>query len=137
MTRIPPTSEQRHLDDSLLTFDISTLLTQIKSENEWQKGERNATTLLQSHGLRVVLVAMHAGTLIKQHQANSPFSFQVIEGKIKFNTPTKSVTVTKGQLLTLHPGIRHDLEAIEESAFLLTLTTPQSHVAESPISQNE
>jgi len=135
MTRIPPTSEQRSLDGSLLTFDISTLLTQIKSEDEWQKGERNATTLLQSHGLRIVLVAMHAGALIKQHQTNSPFSFQVIEGKIKFNTPTKSVTVTKGQVLTLHPDIRHDLEAIEESAFLLTLAASQSHAEETSISK--
>jgi quercetin dioxygenase-like cupin family protein len=133
--RIPPTAEQRNLDGALWTFDIPTLLTQIKSEDAWQKGKRNATTLLEGHGLRVVLIAMHSGTLIKQHQTINPISLQVIEGRIKFNTHTNSVTLTKGQLLTLHPEIPHDLEALEESAFLLTLATHQSDPEENSISR--
>lgn len=135
--RIPPTAEQRNLDGALLSFDIPTLLAQIKSEDAWQKGKRNATTLLEGNGLRVVLIAMRSGTLMKQHQTINPISFQVIEGRIKFNTNTKSVTLTKGQLLTLHPEIPHDLEALEESAFLLTLATHQSGPAENCISKDE
>lgn len=118
------------LDAPVLIFDIPTLLAQIKRENTWQKGKRNAMTLLKDQGLRVVLVAMHAGKAISSHQAESPMSVQVVAGRLKFNTDSESVTLKKGQVLALQAGIRHDVEALEESAFLLTLATGQSHPAE-------
>lgn len=44
------------LDASLMSFNIIDLLKQIKNESVWQKGKRNAMTLLKSKGLRVLLV---------------------------------------------------------------------------------
>ena len=77
---------------------------------------------------------MRSGTSVKQHQTINPISFQVIEGRIKFNTHTKSASNSyKRAALTLHTDIPHDLEALEESAFLLTLATDQSHPAECSI----
>jgi quercetin dioxygenase-like cupin family protein len=35
--------------------------------------------------------------------------------------PTASIELTAGQLLAVESGIRHDVEAIEDSAFLLTI----------------
>lgn len=118
------------LDAPLLTFDIPTLLAQLKREDTWQKEERNAVTLLKGRGLRVVLIAMHAGTRIPSHQAESPLSVQVVHGRLQLHTDSESITLKKGQLLALQEGIRHDVEALEESAFLLTLATGQSHPVE-------
>jgi quercetin dioxygenase-like cupin family protein len=120
----------RLLDAPLSTFDVSTLLKEIKSEQTWQKGTRNAKTLLKGQRLRVVLVAMHAGTLMESHRADAPISLQVIEGRLKFSTDSEFLVLRKGQVLTLQAGIRHKIEALKESAFLLTLATSQSHPAE-------
>jgi quercetin dioxygenase-like cupin family protein len=114
-----------------LTFDLSVLLTQLKHEAAWQKGTRNGMTLFKGQGLRVVLVAMHAGTVIPSHRADSPLSFQVIEGVLKFSTDAQVFTLGKGQLLTLQAGIPHVVAAVEEAAFLLTLATETPHSVES------
>jgi quercetin dioxygenase-like cupin family protein len=118
------------LDAPLLTFDIPTMLAQLKCEAPWQTGERNAMTLLKGQGLRVVLVTIHAGTAIPSHQVESPMSVQVVEGCLQFRTDLESVTLKQGQMLILQTSIRHSVEALEESAFLLTLASRQLHPAE-------
>jgi quercetin dioxygenase-like cupin family protein len=107
----------------VLTFDLTTLLAQIKSEEAWQKGPRNAMTLHKGPGLRVVLVAMHGNTTLPAHRAEGPISVQVLEGILTFGVETHAVTLRAGELLTLHAGIPHSVEALEESALLLTLGT--------------
>jgi quercetin dioxygenase-like cupin family protein len=69
---------------------------------------------------------MHAGTTIPSHRADSPISLQVIEGVLKFSADAQTVTLGQGQLLTLHAGMPHVVEAVEESAFLLTVATEHS-----------
>jgi quercetin dioxygenase-like cupin family protein len=127
-----PTTE-RPLDAPLLTFDIHTLVTQIKREDTWKKGSRSGMTLLKGQGLRVVLVAMRAGTTIPSHRADGPLSLQVVEGAITFSAAPQEVTLTEGQVLTLQAGIPHSVEAIEESAFLLTLAAETPSPAESQL----
>ena len=118
------------LDAPLLTFDIPTLLAQLKHEDLWRTGKRNAMTLLKDRGLRVVLIVMHASTAIPSHQAESPLSVQVVEGRLQVRTDAEPVTLKKGHMLALRAGIRHEIEALEESALLLTLATSQLHPAE-------
>jgi quercetin dioxygenase-like cupin family protein len=129
-TQRPHPVIERPLDAPLLTFDIPTLLSQIKREDSWPKGARNGMTLFKEQALRVVLVAMHAGTVIPSHRAESPISLQVIEGTIKFSTEAQTLTLSTGQLLTLQAGIPHTVEAVEEAAFLLTLATETPHPGE-------
>lgn len=123
-------SPERSLDAPLLTFDIPALLTQMKQESRWQTGDRNAITLLKAQGLRVVLVAMHASTVIPLHHAEGPISVQVLEGRLVFSADSRDVTLGKGQLLTLQPGIAHGLRAIDECAYLLTIASEALHPAE-------
>jgi quercetin dioxygenase-like cupin family protein len=124
-----PTTE-RPIDAPLLTFDVPTLIAQIKSEETWKKGSSNGMTLLKGQGLRVVLVAVRAGTTIPSHRAEGPLSLQVVEGAIKFGAAPQEVTLGEGQVLTLQAGIPHSVEAIEESAFLLTLAAETPSPAE-------
>lgn len=104
---------ERPLDAVLLTFDIPA---QLKQESVWQTGSRNGITLLKTEGLRVVLVAMHAGTVIPVHKAEGPIAVEVVEGRLVFSAASRDVTLGKGQLLTLQPGIAHDLRAIDPPA---------------------
>jgi len=120
----------RPLNAPLLTFDIPALLTQIKEESTWRTGSRNAITLLKTRGLRVVLVVMHAGTVIPPHRAEGPITVQVLEGQLVFSAGSKDVTLAPGQVLTLQPGIAHGLEAKGECGFLLTIASEAAHPAE-------
>ena len=111
---------ERPLDAPLLTFDLASLLTQIKREAAWHKGQ----------GLHVVLVALHAGAVMPSHHADSPISVQVLAGVLTFRTDAQALTLGTGQLLTLQAGILHSVEAVEEAAFLLTLATETAHFVE-------
>ena len=115
-----PTTE-RPLDAPLLTFDMAALVAQLKREEAWHTGARNAMTLHKGPGLRIVLIVMHANTTIPSHHADGPISVQVLEGGLTFRAAAHVVTLRAGQLLTLSAGIPHVVEAQEESAFLLTL----------------
>jgi quercetin dioxygenase-like cupin family protein len=133
--RLPSTAERSlsslgALDFPLMTFDLPTLITQMKREDSWPTAKRNAMTLLKGTELRIVLIVMQAGTAIQAHQTDSPINVQVLEGRLQLSTDSESVTLGKGQMLALQPGIRHGVESRKESAFLLTLATGQLHPVE-------
>jgi quercetin dioxygenase-like cupin family protein len=109
------------LDAPLLTFDLPDLVRQIKSEETWHKAERNTIPLFKTDRMRGVLLALRAGTVISSHRADGPITVQLLEGRIRFSAESQTVTLVKGQLLTLQAGLPHAVEAEEESVFLLTV----------------
>ena len=126
----PHDLEHQPLDAPLLTFDVQDLVDKIKAEETWRRGDRNAMTLMKGKSLRVALVGMQDGAKIKSHRTESAISLQVLEGTIKSNTDSRTVTLKKGSFLTLKAGIPHHVEAQEESVFLLTLAAESPHPAE-------
>ncbi|MGD0466872.1 MAG: hypothetical protein ABSA54_00710 [Terriglobales bacterium] len=63
---------------------------------------------------------------MNDHRAEARISIQALRGKILLHVPDqKSVELSAGQLLTLDCGMHHDVEALEESAFLLTVAWPK------------
>jgi len=118
----PPLSEDnRSLNTSLRTFDLPALIDKMKNNHTWVKGELNAMILLKSPDKQIVLTALHEGTEIKSFQSNESVTFQIIEGKLKFHTRKESVTLNKGQLLTLYENIKYSLTTREETVLLLTI----------------
>ena len=113
---------ERELDAEMITMDLSKLMTQIKEEQSYKTGDKNAITIFKSSGMRIVLVALHQGTEMKTHTAPGVISVQVLEGKISFNTEEKSAERSTNQMLALHAGIPHSVKAIEDAIFLLTLS---------------
>jgi quercetin dioxygenase-like cupin family protein len=127
----PHPMTERPMDASLLTFDLPAVLAQLKREDAWARAPRTGITLLKGQQLRVMLVALHAGTTIPSHQAEGPITVQVIEGTLRFHAEADTLTLQAGQMVTLQGGIPHAVEAVEESAFLLTLAASTPHPAES------
>jgi len=66
-----------------------------------------------------------------QHHADGTISVQVLKGRIQFSTPGESLSLRAGNLLTLAASIKHDVEAQEDSAFLLTIGWPKGKDLES------
>lgn len=113
----------RLLDASMVTIDLVAFAEQIKNEPSWKDSDRNAITVYKTNGLRIVLIALHAGAEMPKHTADGIISLQVLEGQIKFTTDQESVELGKGQMLALHERIPHSVMALQETVFLLTLTT--------------
>lgn len=114
----------------LSTFNLNQQIFEMKQEESWGKFGRSAKTLKKTDCQRLVLNAMKVGTEIKTHQANGPISVHCIAGKIRFSTEEDSVNLENGDLLTLEAFVKHRVEAIEESVFLLTLSPSKPAVIE-------
>lgn len=110
----------------LKTFRIPTLIDQMKQEEIWYKSGRNAKTVLKTPWMRLVLNTMKAGTGIKKHQTKGPISIHCIEGELKLNVEDSSVILQKGDLLTLEENTLHSVDALQETAFLLTIAPMES-----------
>lgn len=108
-------------NDILFTCSLPELVQQLKQEANWEKTGRGASLLQKTERLRLVLNVLKAGAEIKLHQAPGPITVHCIEGKIKFFAEEKEVVLREGEMLSLQEFVRHSVEAVEESAFLLTV----------------
>lgn len=126
----PHVTEERSLDAAWLSFDLPATLKRMKDEETWRSSSRNAMTLMKDRGQRIVLIAMHGRTETAMHRSDGQLSVQVIEGTLRVHTDTQEATLNPGELLVLHAEIPHAIEALRESAFLLTLSTEAAHPAE-------
>jgi quercetin dioxygenase-like cupin family protein len=105
----------------VLSFDLAQELSILQQEGSWQLGDRNARTLVQEPGLRIVLTVLKAGARIREHQTDRPVVIQSVKGYVRVESPDETIDLLAGRLMTLQPGVPHTLEAIEPSAFLLTI----------------
>ncbi len=111
----------RIIDAALVNLDLNEYTSQIKNEKPWSENDRNAITVFKSNGLRLVLIALHKNAEMVKHSAKGMITVHVKEGLIKFSTDEQSVELSAGQMIVLHEGIPHSVQALEESTFLLTL----------------
>jgi quercetin dioxygenase-like cupin family protein len=102
----------------------------MRHEAAWQQGDRNARTLVKQPGLRIVLTLMKGGARLRDHRAPGPISVQTLAGHIRLHVSGETIDLPAGHLLTLAGGLPHEVEAVEESAFLLTIAWPDGRGVE-------
>jgi len=114
-----------HLAAPLLRFNLRDELRRLREEDAWHRETgRSSRTLAKYPDFRIVLVLMRANTQMKEHHADARISIHSLEGKIRVHLPDQQVELSAGELLVIDYGIKHDVEALEESAFLLTVSWP-------------
>lgn len=109
------------IEAPVLQFDLQTEVEQLKLQRNYLERGPAGRTLVKEPALRIVLMALRGEARLQEHHASGPISIQVIEGALRVRLPTNSVELTVGQLLAVESGIRHDVVAIGDSAFLLTI----------------
>jgi quercetin dioxygenase-like cupin family protein len=124
-TAVERNGKQRIIDATMVHVNLPHFVKQIKEEEAWQKNDRNAITLLKTNFLRIVLIALHKGAMLKKHTVPQMLSVQVLEGKMQFITDVQTIELVAGDMIALYDGIAHTVVATEETVFLLTLTGTQ------------
>ena len=121
LTRLP------QLANEVIRRNIGSELQKLKRAPSWQRESgRSSETLVKYEEFRIVLVRMKPGSYMSHHRAEGPISIQAIQGKIRVHLPEDRIEeLEPGDLLTLDRCLEHDVEALEESAFLLTIAWPE------------
>ena len=112
------------LAEPLLQIDMEQELQQLRQEDSWHRGTgRSSKTLAKYPDFRIVLILMKGGTRMRQHRAEGRISIQQLKGRVRMHLAAhRKVDVSAGHLLVLDCGVLHDVEALEESALLLTIS---------------
>jgi quercetin dioxygenase-like cupin family protein len=111
--------------DRMAHFDLNQEIADAAARKPWPSGQY-AKTLFKKHDFRVVLISMEPGAHMKEHHADGTISIQVLKGRIRVTIHGKPHELSVGTLFTLAGSIRHDVEALSESAFLLTISWPSA-----------
>lgn len=126
LTRLPGLAEQ------IIRHNIGSQLEKLKDAPSWRRESgRSSETLVKYQEFRIVLVRMKPGSYMSHHRAEGPISIHALHGKIRVHLPEDRIEdLNPGDLLTLERSLEHDVEALEESAFLLTIAWPETAVAD-------
>ena len=116
------------LSRSVLQFNLASELDQLHRDESWLSPTgRSSKTLVKYSDLRIVLIAMKANTRMHEHTAAGRISVQSLNGHIRLHLSARIVDLPAGHLLAIDHCVPHDVEAVEESAFLLTIAWPEGN----------
>jgi quercetin dioxygenase-like cupin family protein len=104
----------------LKQFNVAEIIRAARNEPKAPAG-RITKMLTKGPGLRIGLILMEAGANWEEHKTESRIIVQPLEGRIRFSTRDHTTEIGQGELLVLASGEPHSVEALEQTAFLLTL----------------
>ncbi len=107
-----------------LEFELAAEIEKLRGEPAYETG-RNAKTMVKYEDFRIVLTAIKAGTRIQEHHSAGRISVQTVAGHIRMRALGREFDLPQGRLLVLDRGVQHDVEALQDSAFLLTVAWPK------------
>jgi quercetin dioxygenase-like cupin family protein len=110
-----------------LKFNLEEEIRQLEAEPGWQAGH-TAKTIAKYPDFRVVLVVMKAGAQLVRHRTAGRISIQACRGSIRLlfsgAFENETVNMSAGDLVMLDREVAHDVAAVTNSAFLLTIAWP-------------
>lgn len=112
------------LGSPILTFDLNAEIRRLREEDAWQGG-RNSKTLVKNQDIRIVLTVLQSNAVLHEHKAAGRISVQALSGHIQMHVQDQVFDLPAGHLLALERALTHDVRALEDSAFLLTIAWPE------------
>jgi quercetin dioxygenase-like cupin family protein len=105
----------------LVTAEIASVIARLRGEPAWKTGDRHGASLVKGDGINVALMMLKKGAKLQEHHTRAPITVHVVEGRVNFLANGKAHLLTAGTLLALDRAIAHSVEALEESALILTV----------------
>ena len=107
------------ISDTMMDFELSKLVKNLSAEP--QQAGHTADTIVKYPDLRVVVITMRKGAQLKEHRTAGSISVQTISGHVTLRAAERTVDIPAGHLVTIAGDVPHSVEAVEDSAFLLTI----------------
>ncbi len=107
-----------------LALDLAAEIARLHQEPAWQGG-RSRTALVNYPDFQINLIAIKGGHRIDEHHNPGRVSVHTVEGHIRMHAANQTFDLPKGHVLVMDRAVRHDVEAVEDSAFVLTVARPQ------------
>jgi quercetin dioxygenase-like cupin family protein len=120
-------SEARTDRPKLATFNRYNLEEQIarlRSDAPIRANGRDSLTLVRDPSFDLVLVALNAKVLLPEHKAPGAISVIVLSGRIAFSANNERLELGLHDVVTLPARVPHEVEALEDSAILITIAMP-------------
>lgn len=116
--------------EDLTQFSLEQEIADAQRRRPWHSGVYSKM-LCKQGDLRMVLVCMNAGAKMDDHHADGSVVVQVLNGSLRCRVGKHSAEMHTRDVLTLRPSVRHSVDALEPSVFLLTISWPTSEKLES------
>lgn len=114
--------ESRHLGTPLVRWDLAKEMDELRRGEAWKTNGHRAKTLVKYPDLQVALIALKRGARLEEHKSAGRISIHAVEGHLRVRLSEQAVDLRAGCLLGLERALPHDLQALETSAVLLTLS---------------
>jgi len=113
------------LEGELLHFRFEQEIADLRSDLNRASGSRTAKTLAKSGGLRVLLVVLDEGVTLEPEAAAGASTLQVLDGRLRVSANGQTQELGPGELAVLSQNLREPVEALQPSAFVLTVAWPE------------
>ncbi len=102
-------------------------LVRLRADTPIRVHGRDSLTLIRDPGFDLILVALNATRQLPEHKAPGAISVLVLDGRITFSTNGEQLELGRHDLVTLPAKVLHSVQALEESAILITIAAPVTH----------
>jgi len=110
----------RVIDAPYVFINIPDFIRQVKSEEAWQKNDRNGITVFKTGRVTMVLTCLRARAVMHDVLVDGIFTIQVLEGIVRIKTPEGEVDMQANQAMVFHQLVDHSIEAMMDSVLLFT-----------------
>ena len=113
--------EARPLMERLMVYPLDEEISRLRTEPQWQEGEKNTLALAKTGDLRVLLTTLRAGSALTEFDGEGSATIQVLSGRLVVTFEDASDVIEAGEFAVLEGGTPWRIEAAQEAALLLTL----------------
>jgi len=123
MARTTPPDLEAPMDALMLSDLVDELIGGAKAASSG----RNARTIHggHEHALRQTVIALASGRALDEHESPGEATLQVLRGRVRLLAGADTWEGVAGGYVVIPPA-RHSVEAVEDSAILLTVATSVS-----------
>ena len=107
-----------------LTYDLPSEVQALRRDLSRTSGGRAAKTLVKADNLRVVLIALRAGTTLDPHAITGAASLHVLDGRLAVQVAGRSRAVDAGTFVVLSENLHEPVAALEDAVLLATVAWP-------------
>jgi quercetin dioxygenase-like cupin family protein len=114
--------EPHPLHEPVRQVELEPIIQELWEQVDEVNGGNTARTLVKQDMFRIVLIAVKKGARIPEHKLDGECSVQLLSGHAYLDFQGDRRELRPGQILAIDTGIRHDVEALEDTCLLLTIS---------------